>query len=132
MAIEDQQRRPHIFPQDTRTTEGYTARSAGGGGKTAVPPLERAPHAQDLRVQLAQVATVQQQRVVEQQAVNVQTAIGIQIEFESQLGIELAAESLARDRQGIELMNVRLLNNHMMATVFVPQGKTSSLRKAHR
>ncbi|MCW7536736.1 S8 family peptidase [Aquabacterium sp. A7-Y] len=123
MATEDQQRRPHIFPPDTRTTEGYTARSAGGGSKKVVPPLQREQHAQVLRAQLAQVQAVQRQRVAEQQAAEVQSAIGVQVEFESQQGVELAAESLARDRQGIELMNVREQGNQVLATVFVPQGK---------
>ncbi|WP_323740930.1 S8 family peptidase [Caenimonas koreensis] len=53
----------------------------------------------------------------------VQTAIGIQIEFESQHAVEFAAESLARDNQGIELMNVRKRGDQVLATVFVPQGK---------
>jgi hypothetical protein len=129
MATEDQQRRPHLFPHDTRSTEGYTAKSAGGGGKPAVPPQPRAQHAQNLRMQFAQVEVAQQQRVAEQQAADVQTAIGIQIEFESQQGVELAAESLARDRQGIELMNVREQGNQVLATVFVPQGKLPHFEK---
>jgi len=127
MATEDQQRRPHLFPQDTRTTEGYTAR--GGGERPPVPPLDRGQHAVNLRAQLAQVAAVQQQRVAEQLAVNVQTAIGVQVEFESQQGVEMAAESLARDRSGIELMNVRQQGNQVMATVFVPQGKLPHFEK---
>lgn len=107
MANGDQPHRPHLFPQDTRTTEGYTARAAGGSGRTVVPAQDRQQHAGVLRAQIAQVAAVQQQRVAEQRVANVQTAIGVQVEFESQQGVALAAESLARDRQGIELMNVR-------------------------
>ncbi len=82
-----------------------------------------------MRAQLAQVAAVQQERVAAQQAANVQTAIGVQVEFASQQDVELAAESLARDRQGIELMNVRYQANQMLATVFVPQGKLSHFEK---
>src|SRR5262245_57257616 len=111
MATEDQQRRPHLSPPNTRTTEGYTARSGGGGTKVAVPPQAREQHATALRAQLAQVAAAEQHRVAEQKAVNVQTAIGVQVEFESQQGVALAAESLARDRQGIELLNVRQQGN---------------------
>lgn len=129
MAIEDQQRRPHLFPENTRTAVGYTARSTGGGGNAEVPPQMRAKHANELRVQFAQVAAIQQQRVAEQLAINIQTAIGIQVEFESQQGVELAADSLARDRQGIELMNVRKQGDQVMATVFVPQGKLPHFEK---
>ena len=123
MATGDPQRRPHLFPQGTRTTEGYTAKASGGGTKRVVPAQDRQQHAGALRAQLAQVAAVQQQRVAEQQASNVQTAIGVQVEFESQQGVAMAAESLARDRQGIELLNVREQGNQVLATVFVPPGK---------
>ncbi|MCG8991229.1 S8 family peptidase [Laribacter hongkongensis] len=122
MALEDLDR-PHILPQGTRTREGFTA--YGGGSNTKVPRLERQAHASALRAQLAQVASAQQQRIVEQRAAEVQTAIGIQVEFLSQQGVEMAAASLARDRQGIELMNVRHVDNQVLATVFIPQGKLS-------
>ena len=45
------------------------------------------------------------------------------IEFESFPDIDLAFESLARERSGIELLNVRSDGNRMCATVFVPDGK---------
>lgn len=128
MATENQQRRPHLFPNDTRSTEGYTAKRAVVI-KAAVPAQPREQHAQELRTQFAHVEAAQLQRVAEQRAAEVQTAIGIQIEFESQQGVELAAESLARDRQGIELMNVREQGNQVLATVFVPQGKLTHFEK---
>lgn len=128
MATENQQRRPHLFPHDTRSTEGYTAKKAVVV-KAAVPSQQRPQHAQELRTQFAQVEAAQLQRVAEQRAAKVQTAIGIQIEFESQHGVELAAESLARDRQGIELMNVREQGNQVLATVFVPEGKLTHFEK---
>lgn len=128
MATENRQRRPHLFPHDTRITEGYTAKKAVVV-KAAVPPLPRARHAQELRAQFAQIEAAQLQRVAEQRAAEVRTVIGIQVEFESQLGVELAAESLARDRQGIELMNVREQGNQVLATVFVPQGKLTHFEK---
>lgn len=128
MVTENQQRRPHLFPQDTRSTEGYTAKKAVVV-KAAVPLQPRVQHAQDLRAQFAQVEAAQLQRVAEQMAAEVQAAIGIQIEFESQQGVELAAESLARDRQGIELMNVRQHGDQVLATVFVPQGKLTHFER---
>ncbi len=128
MATENQQRLPHLFPRDTRSTERYTAKKAVVV-KAAVPAQPRANHAQELRTQFAQIEAAQLQLVAKQKAAEVQTAIGIQIEFVSQQGVELAAESLARDRQGIELMNVREQGNHVMATVFVPQGKLTHFEK---
>lgn len=120
--------RPHLFPLDTRTTEGYTAHP-GGGGRNVVPPQDRLQHAGALRAQIAQVAAVQAQRVAEQQAANMRSMIGVQVEFESQRGVELAAASLARDRQGIELMNVRQQGNQVLATVFVPHGQLTHFDK---
>ena len=49
--------------------------------------------------------------------------LGLQVEFESFPDIELAFESLARERSGIELLNVRQGGNLTRATVLVPDGK---------
>jgi hypothetical protein len=48
---------------------------------------------------------------------------GLQVEFESFPDIELAFESLARERSGIELLNVRHEDQRTLATIFVPDGK---------
>jgi len=129
MATAEQQHRPHLFPQDTRSVEGYTAKSGGGGDKMAVQPKDRQQHAGALRAQLAQVGVAQQQRVAEQMEAGVQSAIGIQVEFESEQGVAMAAASLARDHRGIELMNVRQQGTQILATVFVPQGKLEHFEK---
>ncbi|MEI8363391.1 MAG: S8 family peptidase [Betaproteobacteria bacterium] len=94
-----------------------------------MPALNREQHATELLNQLAEIATTQQQRVSQQQLLNLQTSIGLQIEFESQQGVEMAADSLARDRQGIVLMNVRQFADQTMATVFVPQDKIQHFEK---
>lgn len=128
MSTENQQRRPHLVPHDTRSTEGYTAKPAVIPAAD-VPPQPRGQHAQNLLTQFALLEEAQLQRVAEQKAAELQTAIGIQIEFESQQGVEFAAERLARDRQGIELMNVREQGDQVLATVFVPQGKLTHFEK---
>jgi hypothetical protein len=129
MATGEQQHRPHLFPQDTRSVEGYTAKSGGGGDKMVVQPKDRQQHAGALRAQLAQVGVAQQQRVAEQKEAGVHSAIGIQVEFESEQGVAMAAASLARDHRGIELMNVRQQGTQILATVFVPQGKLEHFEK---
>ena len=48
---------------------------------------------------------------------------GLQVEFESFPDIELAFDKLARERSGIELLNVRHDDHHSYATIFVPDGK---------
>jgi hypothetical protein len=47
----------------------------------------------------------------------------LQIEFQSFEGIEMASESLARDRSGIELLNVRREGTRTLATISIPAGK---------
>lgn len=128
MAFDAQQRRPHLSPQNTRSVEGYTARSAGGD-KVITPALDRDTQARQLLAQFAQIANIQKIYVAEQRALNIKAVIGIQVEFESREGVDLAAERLARDRQGIELLNVRQVKNRILATVFVPEGKLVHFEK---
>ena len=49
--------------------------------------------------------------------------LGIRVEFESFPDVKLAFESLARERSGIELLNVRDDGRRIQATVFVPDGR---------
>ncbi|MHB9146308.1 MAG: S8 family peptidase [Symbiobacteriia bacterium] len=58
-----------------------------------------------------------------QEAAGLDVGIGLQVEFESFPDIELVFESLARERSGIELLNVRREDQRTLATVFVPDGK---------
>ena len=58
-----------------------------------------------------------------QQDAGLEDGLGLQVEFESFPDIQLAFESLARERQGIELLNVRQEKDRTHATVFVPDGK---------
>jgi hypothetical protein len=58
-----------------------------------------------------------------QQEAGLQDGIGLQIEFKSQPRFELAFESLSRENQGIELLNLRHGAETTFATVFVPDGK---------
>ena len=51
------------------------------------------------------------------------------IEFESFPDIELAFDSLARERSGIELLNARHTDTQTFATVFVPYGKLEQFEK---
>lgn len=129
MATQDPQHRQHLIPQNTSTAENYTAKQQARDPEPGTPAKERQQHGLHLRAQLAAVAIVQQQRVAEMHAVNVQSAIGIQVEFESEQAVALAAASLARDKQGIELMNVRERNGQVLATVFVPEGKLAHFEK---
>ncbi len=71
---------------------------------------------EELRIEAARASEAQREAGLED-------GLGLQVEFESFPDIELAFESLARERQGIELLNIRHEENRTHATVFVPDGK---------
>ncbi len=103
-------RRRHFLLSTPATTEQYA--SPGGGGKrSAVPPRQRQRHGSAL---LRDLATATEHEV---------ESTVLVLEFESYPDIELAFESLARERSGIELLNVRHGGKSTFATVSVPVGK---------
>ena len=59
-------------------------------------------------------------------------AVGLPVEFEGFPDVELAFESLARERSGIELLNVRHAGDLTRATVFVPDGKLDHFERIVR
>ena len=50
---------------------------------------------------------------------------GIVLDFQSDPGFKLQLRSLEMRRSGIELLNSRIVDQVMYATVFIPEGKTS-------
>src|SRR4051812_2910277 len=116
MANGQDDRRPHFVFQEIATAQRFT--SPKSGRNTAdVPARNRATHSAALRTQLQAVEQASEQDV------------GLQIEFRSFEGIELATESLARDRSGIELLNVREENDRLLATVYVPHGRLAHFER---
>jgi hypothetical protein len=59
----------------------------------------------------------------------IDTDRGLLIEFTGFDDVELAFESLARERSGIELRNVRRRDDVTRATVFIPEGKLTHFEK---
>ncbi|MBF0311322.1 MAG: S8 family peptidase [Magnetococcales bacterium] len=94
----------------------------GGGGKAALPPVNRARHGHAL---LNQLSRLKEEAVplLEEQHSHAILEPGLRLEFRSPPGIELAFESLARRQQGIEVLNVRREGERTFATVFVPERK---------
>ena len=78
---------------------------------------------------LQQLKPVLAEAVEQQRQAGIDEGIGLQIEFESFPDVELAFESLARERSGIELRNVRQDDEKTFATVFVPDGKLELFEK---
>lgn len=121
MADNKQEKRPHIFLQDNGDREDFVSPSGGGGA--AVIQRDRQTHGAKLFAQVELLKTTLSETVDAQREAGMEDGLGLQIEFESFPDIELAFESLAEERTGIELRNVRYDKNRVFATVFVPEGK---------
>ena len=118
-------RHRHFVLNGVTDTELYRSPQQGGG-RPRVPEQDRARHGGELQRQLGAVRAEAAAARGAQQAVGAQEeGLGLQIEFESFPEVELAFESLARERSGIELLNVRQEEEgaRTLATVFVPDGK---------
>lgn len=88
-----------------------------------IPSRGRQAHGSRLFGQIELIKPVMAAACEAQQAAGLEEGFGLRLEFESFTDIDLAFESLARDRSGIELLNVRQDGNTTYATVFVPDGK---------
>lgn len=122
MADNKQEKYSHIVLQNNGSTENFISPPSGGGG-TSIPERDRQIHGSALLTQVKQLETTLTEATEVQRDAGMDEGFGLQIEFESFPGIELAFESLARERSGIELRNIRHLNDTTLATVFVPEGR---------
>lgn len=112
----------HFVLEGFTETEAY--RYPGeGGDRSAIPEQDRARHSEALRGQIDRLRNVAENAREVQREAGMEDGLGLQVEFESFPDVELAFESLARERSGIELLNVRHDENRTLATVFVPDGK---------
>ena len=113
MVNESAEKYRHFILEGVTETEDYLSPQQYGG-RPDVPKRNRGQHGTALQRQVEEIR---------QSIVTDGEGLGIQVEFESFPGIELAFESLARERSGIELLNVRHDGTVTRATVFVPDGK---------
>lgn len=117
-----QENRPHFILQNKANTEDFASPSAGGGG-ASIPERDRQTHGSALLTQVQQLETTLTQAAAVQREAGMEEGLGLQVEFESFPDVELAFESLDRTGTGIELRNIRHIDNKTFATVFVPEGK---------
>ena len=101
------------------------------GGSAVVPARDRARHAGTLQRQVEAVRREADIARDAQQAAGLDD-LGLRVEFESFPDIALAFESLARERFGIELLNVRQDGDRTLATVFVPDGRLDHFERLIR
>ena len=128
MAERKPKNHPHFIFQNSAQAESFTSPGQGGGGKP-IPDRDRVAHGGALLGKLQQLTPVLNDAVAQQQQAGIDEGFGLQIEFESFPDVELAFESLARERSGIELRNVRQEGSRTFATVFVPDGKLEFFEK---
>lgn len=121
MPRENRGQQPHFLLTDTATSERFT--STKSGFRPPPPPLDRQIHGRTLLGQVADLKTEAATAIQAQRRAGLDSGFGIQIQFKSQPDVELAFESLSRQRQGIELLNIRRERDITFATVFVPDGK---------
>lgn len=130
MANGTDRRSRHFIIEGFADTQAYRSPQQGGS-RAVVPPQNRARHGGALRRQLEAVRRQADAARDAQQAVDLDDP-GLRVEFESFPDIELTFESLARERSGIELLNVRQDGNRTLATVFVPDGKLGRFERLIR
>lgn len=123
----NKERHRHFILEGITETEPYQSRS--GGGRPQIPARNRDQHGRSLR---QQIEVLRLEAEDARQAAGIEDGLDIQIEFESFPGIKLAFESLARERSGIELLNVREEDGCTKATVFVPDGKLDHFERLIR
>ena len=132
MAEEADGQRRHFILDGVTETEPYRYPGSGGGDRSEIPAQNRAQHGAALQRQIDELRDVAEFARGAQQAAGMEDGLGLQVEFESFPEIELAFESLARERSGIELLNVRHEDNRTHATVFVPDGKLDHFERLIR
>lgn len=128
MAGREPNNHPHFIFHNSAHSEHFTSPSKGGGG-SPIPDRDRIEHGVALLSKLQQLTPVLNDAAEQQRLAGADEGFGLQIEFESFPDVELAFESLARERSGIELRNVRHDDNKTFATVFVPDGKLQFFEK---
>jgi hypothetical protein len=124
------QKRPHFILEGVTDTEQF--RRTGRGEKPVIPQRDRGEHGGALLAQIAALEPEFDTARAAQDHAGFEGGFGLQVEFESFPDIHLAFESLARERSGIELLNVRHDEHKTYATVFVPDGKLEHFERLIR
>lgn len=119
----------HFVLKDVTETEAYQYPGGRDSDGSRVPKRSRSEHAASLRGQLDEVRGHAATAADAQRDAGMEEGLGLQVEFESFPDVELAFESLAREKQGIELHNVRHEGEITRATIFVPDGKLDHFEK---
>ncbi|MGH9759690.1 MAG: S8 family serine peptidase [Blastocatellia bacterium] len=122
MANQDQKKNRHFILEGFADREKFQ-RPKRKIEKESIPEQDRTQHGNALLLQVEALKPEMETARADQEEAGLDGGFGLQVEFESFPDIELAFESLAQERSGIELFNVRHDDHSTYATVFVPDGK---------
>lgn len=134
MPADNPRRRPHVIIHAPAKTERYTNPSTEQSN-VRLPRRDPQTHGKLLKTQLETAIRAAQSRL-RQVPTDKQAIAGIYIQFESDEGFELKAESLSDRRHGVELVavsqpereiNGETIKGKMTATILVPEGKQGYL-----
>lgn len=118
--------RPHLFPGKIGQNKDYTYAGQSGETKLKLPQnVARVEHGERLKREIQEAVNE-----VKNAPPATAKAKGTTLQFESNEGLKLALKSLERLHSGIELLNSRVVDGVMMATVYVPEGRESIFLKA--
>ncbi len=130
MANGTDRRSRHFIIEGFAETQAYRSPQQFGSS-AVVPQRNRARHAGALQRQVEAIRREADAAREAQEAAGLDD-LGLRVEFESFPDIVLAFESLARERSGIELLNVRQDGNRTLATIFVPDGRLDHFERLIR
>jgi hypothetical protein len=129
MAEPNKDRLPHLLVRDTATSSNYTTPRKAQGPDLNLPGRNRAQHAEHLIQQIAQAQEQEENIIQQQKAFGLDVGNGIYISFESEPAYDLKFESLEFQRGGIELCSIKQIDEKLIATVFIPEGKLTYFLK---
>ena len=113
----------HLRIEGTARPVPYTFAGPGGGGEFALPPRDRAPHAQRLKTDLQQVQDDARAARQAEGLLDLEDGPGEVVAIRSEQHFDLKLDSLERRQSGIELLSVKVEDDITIAKVFVPRGK---------
>ena len=128
MPDQDKKKKKHFILKGVTDTEPFSPPRLPVK-QAPIPAQDRQSHGKALLNQIDALKPYSKEARSLQEEAGLEGGFGLQVEFESVPDIELAFESLARERSGIELLNARHDEERTYATIFVPDGKLAHFEK---
>jgi hypothetical protein len=112
----------NIFITELPEKFTYTTPFSGGGPTANIPKRDHIEHYEFLKWEFERVLT--SKKLSQKQAAAIQ-AEGTYLEFQGKEGYDLIFKSLEDVRSNVRLLNVKVVDSVVTATVYIPEGKES-------